>query len=217
MDEILKKYKILFNGFNNINDIDRLSNFLNMSQEEKNIIINYFNTLYLPKILSIEDFESVLKSLSKLKFQEDVLENIHKISLLTNDKTQLNCLYRLALSKENKLKYFNPTDVKSKTKNFGLLKKCPHCGHENNIHPFSSYAICGYNNIHEGYDWYGCGRDFCSDCGKKLCKKWNENYLFVEENRLHNNECCLTHAKQHDYEYTTDYCQCLNKNVNRSD
>ena len=215
MDEILKKYKIYFNGLNNINDINRLTNLLNLSIEEKNIITNYYNTLYLPKVISIDEFEKILISLNKLKYQEDILENIYKLSLLTNDKSQINSLYRLALLKENKLKYFNPTDVKTKTKNFGLNKKCPHCSHENIISPFTSYAICGYNNIQEGYDWQGCGRDWCADCGKKLCKKWNENYLFLEENRNHNSECCETHAKITGSEYI-DYCQCFNKYVNRN-
>ena len=215
MDEILKKYKIYFNGLNNINDINRLTNLLNLSIEEKNIITNYYNTLYLPKVISIDEFEKIIISLNKLRYQEDILENIYKLSLLTNDKSQINSLYRLALLKENKLKYFNPTDVKNKTKNFGLNKKCPHCDHENIIGPFTSYAICGYNNIREGYDWQGCGRDWCVDCGKKLCKKWNENYLFMEENRSHNSECCEINAKITGSEYI-DYCHCFNKYVNRN-
>ena len=216
MDEILKKYKIYFNGLNNINDVNKLITLLNLSEEEKGLIINYYLTLNLSKVISIEEFEKILVSLNKLKYQEDVLENIYKLSSLTNDKAQINCLYRLALSKEHKLKYCNLIDVKSKTKNFGLNKICPHCFHENLISPLNTYAICGYNNIHEGYDWQGCGRDWCVECGKKLCKKWNENYLFMEENRFHNNECCEIHAKKTDSSYLNDYCHCFNKYVNRS-
>ena len=48
---------------------------------------------------------------------------------------------------------------------------------------------------------------------KKLCKKWNENELFIPENRFHNSECCLLYCNKLDNNYMLDFCQCYSVNV----
>ena len=54
---------------------------------------------------------------------------------------------------------------------------------ENVLNPDTDYAICGYNEeTNEGYDWNGCGCDWCFKCGKILCKKWQANDLFILTN-----------------------------------
>ena len=64
--------------------------------------------------------------------------------------------------------------VSNKNKISLYRAKCPHCMHVNIINERTTYSICGYNDIMIGYDWEGCGRDWCVTCGKKLCKKWLE-------------------------------------------
>ncbi len=209
------KYKLLFNGFTNINDINKMSELLNLTNEEKTILFNYFNTLNLPKSIPYDEFINLINELLKLKYREDVLEYLYKISYKTTDKIQINTIIKIANSKESKPNYLSLNDIKLKNKNKILKKKCPHCSHENIINEYDDYIICGYNNLHDGYDWEGCGKDWCFKCGKKLCKKWNEDDLFIEKNRFHNNECCLIHSKKNELNYYNDYCHCIEYYVNR--
>jgi hypothetical protein len=214
--EDFNKYKDMFEGFTNINDVTKLANLLNLSDINKIMIINYYNTLNLGKSISYDDFIKILSSLNKLKYKEDILEHLFKLSFKTTDRAQINTILRILKTKENRPYYFTIKDVKVKNK-FGLFKKnCPHCAHENIINDDTNYVICGYNNIYEGYDWEGCGQDWCAKCGKRLCKKWNDNLLFLEENRYHNSDCCLIHSKKNDLNYYSDYCQCIDLYVNRN-
>ncbi len=211
MDEY-NKYKAIFCGLNNIKDVNKLANILKLDTSEKVIINNYFNTLNCQESLSYEDFLDLINSLKKLKYREDVIEHYYKLSYKIKDKTQINTIKRIINSKECKS---NIDNIKYKNK-ISLLKfKCPHCKHINIINEFENYAICGYNNINEGYDWEGCGRDWCTKCGKILCKKWFDNELFLEENRIHDNECCYMHSRKNNLNYFLDYCHCAEYYVNR--
>ncbi len=211
MDEY-NKYKVVFCGLNNIKDVNNMANLLELNKTEKIIVNNYFNTMNHQDSLSYIEFIDLINSLKKLKYREDVIEHFYKLSFKIKDKIQLNTIKRIINSKESKQ---NPNDIKEKNK-YSLLKfKCPHCLHYNIINEFQYYAICGYNDIHEGYDWEGCGRDWCVKCGKRLCKKWFENDLFLEENRYHDNECCYMHSKKNNLNYFLDYCHCTEQYVNR--
>ena len=90
---------------------------------------------------------------------------------------------------------------------YNISKKCPHCFHILNMPATTQYVICGYHNSTYGYDWNGCGRDWCFHCNKMLCKRWETNNLHLQMNRHHDDECCLIHAQENNYKYPDDYCQ----------
>ena len=71
---------------------------------------------------------------------------------------------------------------------------CPHCNNKNYGSIGSPYMICGYTP--RGFDWKGCGKDWCFRCEKLLCKKWEINSLHFELNRIHTDECCSKHANE---------------------
>ena len=95
-------------------------------------------------------------------------------------------------------------------------KKCPHCGYNITDKYNRAYIICGYNDEKKGYDWNGCGKDWCFRCEKILCKSWETHALHLEMNRSHNDECCSKHAKENNNKYPDDYCQCRNINITRT-
>ena len=212
----LEKYKILFHSLDNIKHITKMCNLLNLKNQEKIYIINYFNIINLPKKISHDDFCKLLDDLKTTKYKEDVIENMYKIGNKTTDVTQINSIIRIANSKQEKSNNFNLVNIKDKNKWFNMKDLCPHCGIENKIDNESYYSICGYNDIKNGYNWEGCGRDWCTKCGKKLCKKWSDNNLFMLENRIHDSECCLNYCKLIGNNYLLDFCQCYNEYVNRN-
>ena len=52
----LDKYKTIFLSLENIKDINKVSNLLNLNTDDKIIINNYFNTKNLPRKISYDDF-----------------------------------------------------------------------------------------------------------------------------------------------------------------
>jgi hypothetical protein len=210
-----EKYKSIFSSLENIKDINKISDLLDLNIEDKVIINNYYNTKNLPRKIPYDDFINLLDDLNNLKFKEDVIENLHKLGNKTNDISQINTIIRVANSKPEKYNNIINNIVKSKNKWFGISQNCPHCGISNMIDYDTDYAICGYTDVKNGYNWEGCGRDWCTRCGKKLCKKWNENNLFIEENRIHDSECCLLYNNNIENNYIIDFCQCYSNYVNR--
>jgi hypothetical protein len=212
----LEKYKLLFLSLNNIKDINKLCNLLNLSNNEKIYINNYFNSLNLPKKISYNDFLGILDDLHNLKYKEDVMENLYKLGNKTTDINQINSIIKIGNTKQEKYSNIITNNIKEKNKWFNIKQNCPHCNITCKIDFESDYAICGYNDTRIGYNWEGCGRDWCTKCGKKLCKKWNENNLFIIENRFHDNECCLKYCKLLGNNYLLDFCQCYNEYVDRN-
>lgn len=152
--------------------------------------------------------------------KNDFIYLYNKLIGNTNDPAQLNTLNRI---KKHKF-YFLTVPLFDKNQdtstqyssNVSLISKnCPHC--EKKIYDYDNkhYIICGYTE--KGYDWIGCGKDWCFKCGKKLCKSWDKNSLFDTINRFHNGKCCKVYAQRHNSNYYNDFCQCLNKYVNRID
>lgn len=203
MSSILEKYKIIFSGFTNHEDINNMCNLLRLSNEEKHIVINYFNTMQLQQMISYNEFDNIIQKVDKLTTQEDVYEYLYKLSYKTFNKIQLNTIIRIASIKPQRT-----ITNKSNVKILKYKKACPHCSHKNIINEYSDYVICGYSDIRNGYDWMGCGRDWCAKCGRKLCKKWDSDNLFLLENRHHNISCCMLHAKQNGLDHQIDYCNC---------
>ena len=89
-----------------------------------------------------------------------------------------------------------------------LSKNCPHCSNNCKGSIDTTYIICDYDDPLVGFKWNGCGKDWCFFCGKKLCKQWNEDKLYNDENRIHNKECCKKMAKKNGENYEEQYCQC---------
>lgn len=152
----------------------------------------------------IDDINNLkLKTLKKILNKKE--NNIINSSI--NNKYLHNNLINMNLNYNNK--------QCKKTKQNEIIKECPHCskqyiGNENLTH-----VVCGYNNLHQGFDWEGCTKDWCFSCGKKLCKSWIEDKLCLEINRTHNFDCCKKRAT-HNCELYDNYCQCNNKYVNRT-
>lgn len=92
-------------------------------------------------------------------------------------------------------------------------KQCPHCGKINKALVGTTYIVCGVDMSGkkqiDSYNFMGsCFMDWCFVCGKKLCKHWYQNELFIEENRCHNEICCKAHAEKTNSDYYLDYCHC---------
>jgi hypothetical protein len=215
MDFFINNYKHIIGGINNRSDLDKIIEIMKINETEKTLIINYFNSLNKNLTLSYDDFNNLIIELNKFKYKEEILEYLYKYTLKITCPIQKNCLICLIKQKQNKPIYFNTKDIKERTGKELIKKKCPHCSHENSIKYDTNYIICGYNDLSYGYDWEGCGRDWCGQCGKRLCKKWSDNELFLEENRFHDSDCCFVNAKQIDLNYYLDFCQCNNNIVKR--
>jgi hypothetical protein len=181
------------------------SNILHEIMEKINNCSNYDMCLKLINEYYPNDNNNILKlkTLKKMLSKKEIIKNNNS---LHNINPHQNYLININLNCSNK--------QNKKIKQNEILKECPHCskpyiGNENLTH-----VICGYNNSHQGFDWEGCTKDWCFSCGKKLCKSWIENKLYLEINRTHNFECCKKHASTN-CELYGNYCQCNNKYVNR--
>jgi hypothetical protein len=135
-------------------------------------------------------------NIKKIKQSESENEN-ENVSVSVNGNTNKN------------------TKEKENSNSNVLVKYCPHCSEKYISSESTTHVICGYNDSHNGYNWTGCQKDWCFTCGKKLCKSWNENKLYLEPNRIHNSECCKQHAINNGESYN-NYCHCNNKYVNRN-
>lgn len=147
--------------------------------------------------MNIDKFNVYLNIVDNMYYSNDAKIVINDLVALQIDDIQVATLNRLIKNKplrENII--YNVTNTKS----------CPHCGHENNSPVSGKYIICGYTLM--GYDWMGCGRDWCFDCGKKLCKKWLDDMLHNKTNRVHDNKCCKYYAHRNNMSYTNSFCQC---------
>jgi hypothetical protein len=151
---------------------------------------------YHIKCITLNEFLEYLDKLDKCTYKQDTQKIIDVIIKNTDDEAQISTLKRIIDSK--------PQNIKHNDKN-----TCPHCNKKNFIiNPEDDYVICGYT--HKGYDWNGCGKDWCNVCCKKLCKQWGTDALYNKFNRVHTAKCCKKHAEKLGVNYE-DYCQCSNK------
>ncbi|ATZ80905.1 hypothetical protein BMW23_0860 [Bodo saltans virus] len=204
-----KEFKHILLGCKTLNDAKYFGDYYIKSNPESKKLI--YGMLYGKKYINVKDSKSFQKIISKCyacKYYEDVMEII-KEYFPNNDENniQLKTLIRIAKMKNNFVH-----EIKKDIN----VKKCPHCGCSQEGDQHMNYIVCGYANSHLGYDWFGCQKDWCFECGKMLCKSWNENKLHVEPNKIHNDECCRKHAIVNKHKYPDDYCQCKNKYVHRS-
>jgi hypothetical protein len=177
--------------------------------EMKELVNNIINGKRYEKILCFKNMKMLSEKILEEKYREDAEDLINYNAIDKTDLTQIKTLMRLARNKPSKpyeIKKINPKLID---------KRCPHCSKINTYDMNKSYIICGYTDDHVGYDWHGCGKDWCFKCDKMLCKTWDKNSLFITANRYHNSECCKKHAKENNKNYIEEYCQCNNTNVNR--
>lgn len=206
--------------------------YIKKNPEMKNIIYSMINGKRYDNVLDFRTIKNVLYDISSTQYQEDATIIADKITKKTTDATQLKTLMRIVKAKPHKpipvkiennthnddkeIKYFKIKPFDYETYTNTTKKPCPHCNHECSANTDASYIVCGYSDSKMGYDWDGCGCDWCFRCGKMLCKTWENNKLFVEQNCVHDDECCRKHAKDHNKNYPNDYCQCSNNYVKRN-
>ena len=188
--------------------------------EMKSLISSMINGKRYEQLLDFKTMKYALENLDNIYYRDDADEFIELYCKKTTDVAQIRALTRIAKNKilrpTNKPKFDTAITVSTINEdNYMVTKKCPHCKNDCKTDAAVSYVICGYTNTHKGYDWSGCGKDWCFKCEKILCKMWEPNKLYVELNRSHDGECCKRHAKENNYSYPEDYCQCSNDNVTR--
>lgn len=152
------------------------------------------------KTMDHSRFIVYLNVLNTITYYEDALTIIEDIGSKINDPIQLNILNIIINTKSKK---------HNKVDHFVIKKKdCPHCGRSSYCKSNEQYVICGYTS-NRGFDWRGCGRDWCFKCGKKLCKHWSIDELFNKSNRIHDDKCCKSYANRHNDIYHDNYCSCV--------
>jgi hypothetical protein len=208
------KFKHIISGCNTYDDAYMLYNSANLNKKEREIVMSIINSQKFDDIIMDTIlFMSFISNISTYKYKEDVHDAINNIKKKL-DSVHLKTIMRIADSKICRPQSANSKESCEKnTKDDDSIKNCPHCRHSNVFPKNSKYVICGYPE--NGYDWIGCGKDWCFMCGKMLCKSWENNELLIPSNRTHNGSCCKTHASQHNLDYRKMYCQCTNNNVKR--
>jgi hypothetical protein len=158
----------------------------------------YKDKIMKPKNSSIEinKFIEYLGILDTFEYKNDAQKFVNSIISSTNDDAQLSTI-RIILNNKISDRIIKQTN------------NCPHCNKKNNINPNDDYMICGYTS--KGFDWNGCGKDWCYACSKKLCKQWGTDILYNKYNRVHNGKCCRKHANKNGEDYLMTYCQCHDK------
>ncbi len=166
------------------------------------------------KKLSREEFFDLITRIAKINFRDDCMDILDDIFSYTKDGAQINTIKRVINLKPMKPDLVPLSNLRTIPKKEKIVSKsCPHCGMMKTENSDAQYVICGYGS--RGFDWKGCGFDWCFDCARKLCKCWNVNLLYNLKNRFHNNKCCKSHALKTGSVYPEEYCQCRNKNVMR--
>ena len=186
--------------------------YRNKYPDLKSIIHGYISSKEYPDGIDIRTKQIILRDTLKCDNSEDAAALLESSACKTNDAIYKAAMDRIIGSKPHKI-----VDKKIQTKNYNVIatKRCPHCKHTVTLPSNTEYVVCGYHDTVHGYDWVGCGRDWCFKCGKKLCKKWDIDDLYLQMNRRHTDVCCSKHANKGGYNYPTDYCQCINMYVQR--
>ena len=201
--DIYLQLKAIFSGCDTLTDAFNFGKiYINRYPQLKTMIISYMNSLNYKDTLDIKTKQNIINDINMCDNRDDALNKLSKLINKTNDDIYHKTLERIAKSKNYKKKERILDYI------CNISKSCPHCSHTISMPETSKYIICGYHNQNQGYDWFGCGNDWCFGCNKKLCKKWETDNLQLQSNRQHNNKCCLDHSKKNGYNYPADYCQC---------
>lgn len=207
--------KNILAGCQNMSDAKKITDlYLKKNPSTKKIVYSLFHGKVYNGKYDSKVFRTIMEKIKNFDYYEDCVNMINDLYPNKNDTdVQFMTLIRIANKKK---KNTDSEKIIKKTKMSEIIKQCPHCSEKysggNNI----SYVICGYQDTHKGFDWSGCQKDWCFTCGKKLCKSWNDDKLFLEPNRIHDSECCKNYAIKHNESYLNDYCHCTNKYVDRN-
>jgi hypothetical protein len=177
------------------------------------LMTSVINSKNYKKSLSHVDFVELVNKIKLVKFRSNDPSIFRIIYTSTEDDAQISTLKRLLDNKPSLPDIVPLCDIKPNISETLIIKNCPHCGSEKSELSTTDYVICGYDL--QGFDWSGCGFDWCFQCEKKLCKCWNLNHLYNLKNRHHNNNCCKSHAMKTCNSYPDEYCQCRTEFVKR--
>lgn len=213
MDNIVKAVDDITSGCRNIMDsFYFVNNFLDLYdiEETKNLADTFiYGREYTDKI-DMRKMITLLHTIYILKYKEECEDVIAPYRSILSE-TQCSSVDRIIERKERNPNK-NTNTIKSASYSFKRVSKnCPHCGHVCVCDIDIDYVVCGYHDNKQGFDWFGCGKDWCFRCGKKLCKQWAIDQLFVQENRKHNEECCKKRAIKNGDNYEKEYCRCSGK------
>lgn len=193
--------------------------YIKSNPEMNTLIYSMVNGKRYDQVLDLKTIKSVLENANEQKYKDDAEEYCENFIQKTNDPIQKKTFNRIVKDKPHKPADMMKKKVESTCDAIVLAqlvtKQCPHCGSGNTCGVDTKYTICGYSNSLTGYDWKGCGKDWCFECGKMLCKSWDTNKLLLQSNRFHGENCCKHHASISNRDYIQNYCQCSNKNVCR--
>lgn len=207
--DVFNQLKAIFDGCDTILDALPFGNhYINKYPHMKSMIVSYMNGRTYRDVIDIKTKQSMMRDTDAVHSRDDAQQFISKLTEKTHDDVYKKTLERLANRKNY---YRKETKIKEHIKFFN--KKCPHCSRVLNMPEGTQYVICGYHNPNQGFDWNGCGKDWCFQCEKMLCKCWETNTLFVQMNRYHDEECCAKHARENNKKYPDDYCQCNNMSI----
>jgi hypothetical protein len=184
-------------------------------ENELKLIKSLLDKKFFAKKIQVDKFCLFLRNIDLIhhnnNYNNDITELIEDMKKSTDDIVQLNIIDKMVSLKNKNNNYNNENFNIIKNK---IKKKCPHCDNLTTEYDTTTYTICGYSA--SGYDWKGCGYDWCFQCGKKLCKCWQLDQLFNKLNRFHDKRCCKSHAHKNGCNnYLDDYCQCNNMYVYR--
>lgn len=213
--DIYMKLQTVLSGCKHISDAHSISDiFSNKYPDFSNMIGSIVNGKQYENIISNQNIKSTIADIDYLKYMDEA-DDLIDVLKESRNITDIQKRTFIRLSKTKPVKAVHFCDIEPKV--HYIEKLCPHCGHKTSAVTGATHVVCGYTNETNGYDFVGCGKDWCFDCGKLLCKSWHNNHLYRPENRTHDNECCLEHAKATGKDYTKEFCQCQNDYVNRID
>lgn len=190
---------------------------IKLCPQSRDLLIGMIHNKKYDKSYDIRSMAHVLNQLELQIYREDIDEFIDKNIKSHVDLIQLTSLIRLSKFKPIKIhdvqdKRINVTFNNTDNDNIDydqdfISKKCPHCGIQVRLNNIIEYVICGYIDNNKGYDWNGCGKDWCAKCNKMLCKSWEHDQLFITFNRSHDKKCCEKHAHENNINYEL-FCSC---------
>jgi hypothetical protein len=210
--DFFNKYITIINDTRTKNDAINIIKLFDLPDNEKKILYNYVDTKKFDKPIDFSTMIDIMKTINNLKYKEEVYNFIEDYIKQTTDNTQIKTFARIANLKPLKPHHVTLKDIKN-INNYDN-KNCPHCNNNCIIHKDTIYMICGLNN--NNFDWNGCGMDWCFKCGKKLCKQWINDQLFLDINRKHDKKCCKNYALNNNLNYEEEFCMCENIYVNRN-
>jgi hypothetical protein len=207
-------YKHIFSGVFAIDDIIFLKN--KCPVEDWGMIDSILKISNIPTYFSCAYMNEIIKNMANLQFQDDCEKYLSELQTKTaTNNVKCSNIQQETFTKIMSTKMRSGTYIELPK----LEKRCPHCGRINSATIGTSYIVCGIDSrgiIPIDYSNNACLKDWCFTCGKKLCKSWYTDELYIKENRKHDGECCKIQSKKIGNKYLDDYCQCSRLELSHS-